>query len=123
MTPVLHEPATYDRGFPYEYFRELRDGDPVSHHPHPGWERGYWAIARHADVQRVSRDSATFHNSPHPFLEEAAADDQSGTSELLIAFDPPAHTKLRKLINAGFTPRRVAEIGRASCRERVSECV
>jgi cholest-4-en-3-one 26-monooxygenase len=110
MTPVLHDPATYDRGFPYEYFRGLRDHDPVSRHPHPRWERGYWAIARHADVQRVSRDSATFHNSPHPFLEEAADDDQSGTSELLIAFDPPEHTKLRKLINAGFTPRRVADL-------------
>jgi cholest-4-en-3-one 26-monooxygenase len=110
MTPVLHDPATYDRGFPYEYFRELRDTDPVSHQPHPRWERGYWAVARHDDVQRVSRDSTTFHNAPHPFLEVAADDDQSGTSELLISFDPPEHTKLRKLINAGFTPRRVADL-------------
>ena len=29
-------------------------------------------------------------------------------SELLISQDPPLHTKLRKLINKGFTPRRVA---------------
>jgi cholest-4-en-3-one 26-monooxygenase len=110
MTPVLHDPATFDHGFPYEYFRELREHDPVSHHEHPRWERGYWALTRHADVQHASRDSATFHNSPHPFLEEAADDDQSGTSELLIAFDPPEHTKLRKLINSGFTPRRVAAL-------------
>jgi cholest-4-en-3-one 26-monooxygenase len=108
--PLLHDPATYDRGFPYEYFRELRDQEPVSHHDHPRWERGYWALARHADVQRVSRDSTTFRNNPHPFLEEAADDDQSGTSELLIAHDPPEHTKLRKLINAGFTPRRVKDL-------------
>lgn len=109
-TPVLHDPATYDRGFPHEYYRELREHDPVSHHPHPRWERGYWALARHADVQHASRDSATFHNAPHPFLEAAAEDDQSGTSELLISYDPPMHTKLRKLINSGFTPRRVADL-------------
>lgn len=109
-TPVLHDPATYDRGFPHEYYRELREHDPVSHHPHPRWERGYWALARHADVQHASRDSSTFHNAPHPFLEAAAEDDQSGTSELLISYDPPMHTKLRKLINSGFTPRRVADL-------------
>ena len=43
--PALHEPATYAHGFPYEVFRELRDSNPVSHHDHPGWERGYWAVA------------------------------------------------------------------------------
>ncbi len=31
-------------------------------------------------------------------------------SELLISQDPPLHTKLRKLISTGFTPRRVAEL-------------
>ncbi|MCU1463987.1 MAG: cytochrome [Acidimicrobiales bacterium] len=109
MTDVaLHDPMTYAAGFPHELFRELRETDPVSHHDHPAWPRGYWAVTRHADVQRVSRDSATFHTSPHPFLEEAADQTDSGVSELLISKDPPDHTKLRKLINSGFTPRRVA---------------
>ena len=68
MSLVLHDPATYAHGFPYDVFRELRDHDPVSHHDHPGWERGYWAVTRHADVQRVSRDWNGFHNAPNPFL-------------------------------------------------------
>jgi cholest-4-en-3-one 26-monooxygenase len=106
---VLHDPATYDGGFPYEYFRELRASDPVSHQEHPNWERGYWAITRHADVQRVSRDS-NFRNAPHPFLEGSADEDQSGMSELLISLDAPKHTKMRKIINRGFTPRRVADL-------------
>ena len=59
-------------GFPYEVFRELRDNDPVSHHDHPGWERGYWAVTRHADVQRVSRDWNGFQNAPNPFLPDDA---------------------------------------------------
>ena len=110
MTTALHDPLTYAAGFPHERFRELRGGDPVSHHDHPRWERGYWAVTRHADVQRVSRDSTTFHNAPHPFLEAGADQDQSGSGALLISLDAPEHTKLRKIINRGFTPRRVADL-------------
>ena len=87
----------------------MRDDDPVSHHDHPDFERGYWAVARHADVQRVSRDSTTFRNAPHPFLEERGQD-QSATAGLLITLDAPEHVKLRKLINRGFTPRRVSDL-------------
>ena len=64
MSLVLHDPATYAHGFPYDEFRALRDEEPVSHHDHPGWERGYWAVTRHADVQRVSRDWTAFRNAP-----------------------------------------------------------
>ncbi len=107
---VIHDPATYAHGFPYEQFRLLRDTNPVSHHEHPSWERGYWAVARHGDLQQVSRDSATFRNAPHPFLESTADDDQSGTGLLLISLDAPEHVKLRKVINRGFTPKRVADL-------------
>jgi cholest-4-en-3-one 26-monooxygenase len=107
---VLHDPLTYERGFPHEYFRLLRDTNPVSHHDHPSWERGYWAVTRHGDLQQVSRDSATFRNAPHPFFESSADDDQSGTGLLLISVDAPEHVKLRKLINRGFTPKRVADL-------------
>ena len=107
---VLHDPRTYTHGFPYERFRELRASDPVSHHEHPAWDRGYWAVVRHADVQRVSRDSATFRNAPNPFLPDAEYADDAGTSALLISLDAPEHVKLRKLINKGFTPRRVGDL-------------
>ncbi|HVM64673.1 MAG TPA: cytochrome P450 [Acidimicrobiales bacterium] len=106
---VLHDPRTYERGFPYEGFRELRDHDPVSHRHHPVWPQGYWALSRYADVQRVSRDSATFHNAPHPFLEQVG-DDESGASALLISMDGSDHIKHRKLVNRGFTPKRVADL-------------
>ena len=106
---VIHDPLTYARGFPYDAFRDLRDNEPVSRRPLPDG-RSYWAVTRHADVQRVSRDSEVFINAPHPFLdvEEAAAD--AGTSELLIAKDAPEHIKLRKLVNRGFTPKRVEDL-------------
>jgi cholest-4-en-3-one 26-monooxygenase len=110
--PVLHDPRTYDHGVPYEYYRWLRDNDPVSHHDHPAYPGGYWAVTRHEDVQRVSRDSAVFHNAPDPFLDDGTmgGDEGGGSSELLISKDAPEHIKLRKLVNKGFTPRRVADL-------------
>jgi cholest-4-en-3-one 26-monooxygenase len=114
----LHDPLAYAAGFPHERFARLREEDPVSHHDHPSWEKGYWVLSRHEDVQRVSRDSATFKNSPHPFVEEAASEESSGMSELLISFDPPEHSKLRRLISSGFTPRRVNDL-EVKIRDRV----
>ena len=62
MDLALYDPALLADGFPHELFRELRETDPVSHHDHPRFHDGYWAVLRHADVQRVSRDSTTFKN-------------------------------------------------------------
>ena len=107
---TLHDPATYTHGFPYEVFRELRRDEPISHHDHPVWPGGYWAVVRHADVVRVSRDSTTFRNSPHPMIDVGEDDEAAGLSEILISKDPPEHTRLRKLVSAGFTPRRVADL-------------
>jgi cholest-4-en-3-one 26-monooxygenase len=112
--PALHDPATFAQGFPYEVFRELRDHNPVVHVEHPVWDNGYWVVTRHADVQRVSRDWNAFHNAPNPFLPAddgmGDASDDTGSSLLMISLDPPDHTKLRKLISSGFTPRRINDI-------------
>ena len=87
---VLHEPGTYAKGFPHEYFRRLRESDPITHHDHPIWEQGYWAVVRHPDVQRISRDSETFHNAPHPFLDNSTGTEEV-SSGLLISLDGADH--------------------------------
>ena len=111
-TPALYDPNTYTKGVPHEYYRWLRDNDPVAHLDHPTYPNGYWVVTRHADVQHVSRDATSFRNAPDPFVDdgEMVNDGSAGTSELLISKDAPEHIKLRKLINKGFTPRRVAEL-------------
>src|SRR5438445_6756383 len=120
---VLHDPLTYKDGFPHEYFRHLRDTAPVSHHDHPAWDRGYWAVVRHADVQRVSRDWNGFQNAPNPFLPDRADfGDEAGASLLMISLDPPEHTKLRKLISSGFTPRRINDLA-ARVKARVDAVI
>ncbi len=92
-------------GPPHELFQRLRDESPVCFLPEPEGP-GFWAVTRYDDVVAVSRDAATFTSAPRVFIAdpEGPADDE----HLLINIDPPRHTKLRKIVNRGFTPRQVA---------------
>ena len=110
--PALHDPATYQRGVPYEYYRWLRDNDPVSHHDHPNCADGYWAVTRHADVQRglPRRRHVPQRAGPVPRRRPPTPGAAAGSTELLISLDAPDHIKMRKLVNKGFTPRRVADL-------------
>ena len=106
----LAHPESFRNGIPYEYFRQLRDEQPVFLHPHEGWN-GFWCLTRHADVLKVSRDPATWSSQPTPFLMPAGeSNDDGGSSQLLISLDQPDHTKMRKLVNRGFTPKRVQDL-------------
>ena len=112
MEPLeLWNPSTFKNGFPHDYFRDKRDNDPVFWSEHPHWD-GFWNVTRHADVQRVSRDSDCFKSQPNPFLagDQPPSIDDGANSQMLISLDPPDHTKMRKLVNRGFTPRRVRDL-------------
>ena len=133
-------PATNDGGFdlflplrsrgglenPFAIYSLLRTVRPVMRMPTPGWEGpGVWFLTRHADVESVLRDprfSVERLRAPFirdnldrlpPFIQQSA---QSLRSMLVI--DPPDHTRVRKLVNKAFTPRRVAAL-----RERVAAIV
>lgn len=106
----LHDPELYAHGFPYEILRDLRDNDPVSHHQHEDYDGGYWVIARHDDVQSVSRNPEIWRNSPAPFVEIPPGSPPEPEMDLLINLDGSEHIQMRKLVNRGFTPRRVAAL-------------
>jgi cholest-4-en-3-one 26-monooxygenase len=61
---------------------------------------GLWVVSRYDDVVKVSR---------HPELYCSAEGVRpKGASELsLLAMDDPEHTRVRRLVNKGFTPRQV----------------
>ena len=107
---AIHDPKLYAQGFPYERFRWLRDNDPVSHHEHEDYEGGYWVIARHADVQSVSRNPEVWRNAPTPFVEVPPGSPPEPEMDLLINLDGHEHIQMRKIVNKGFTPRRVAAL-------------
>ena len=70
---------------------------------------GYWAIVRHADVRRISRDPATFCSGRGVLFGDAPPELLEATQSFL-AMDAPRHTKLRGLVSSAFTPRQVKRI-------------
>ena len=116
---VSLSPLSFWRKSPEEReqdFAVLRRERPVSWHPPaegsmmpPQDGSGFWAVTRHADIVAVSRDPETFCSGQGIQMEDVPLDILEAASSFL-ATDAPRHTKLRKLVSAAFTPKRVKTI-------------
>ena len=106
----LTDYRVFDRGFPHAIFTRLREKAPVWRQPptDPGnavGGRPFWVLTRHADVQLANRDPETFSPRDGPGLqlrEEMAV--------FLTNLSGVAHTRQRRLISAGFTPRMIGRL-------------
>ena len=82
---------------------------------------GYWALTRYADVMQVSRDPDTFHSAPSTTITDIPPEIAEFLGSM-INMDAPKHTKLRLIVNRGFTPApdraRRGERARAGARDR-----
>ena len=97
-------------GPPYELFARLRRESPVHRHAEQGGP-GFWAVTRYDDVVEVSRDSATYSSfAGGTMIADATPEQLFVVRQMMLNMDPPQHTKLRALINKGFTPRMVAHL-------------
>jgi cholest-4-en-3-one 26-monooxygenase len=117
MQPVdLADPATFERGMPWEYLAWLRENDPV-HWQEPFASelmdeevepRGFWVVTRYADIQRISRDQASFSSERGTsMIRDIGGETLAQLRLWMINQDSPHHTRLRKLVNAGFTPNMI----------------
>ena len=99
-------------GVPHEWFTFLRREAPVYKHPEPGGP-GFWVVTKYADVVAVGRDAETYssHQARGGVVGlEGTADDYGDFNQggnLMLTMDPPEHTRYRKLVNRGFTPRQM----------------
>ena len=101
----------FTKGVPHEWFTHLRNNAPVYHHPEPDGP-GFWVITKHADVVAVGRDGATYSSDQKRggvvMLEGRPEDYQfESGGNLMLTMDAPEHTRYRKLVNRGFTPRQM----------------
>ena len=74
---------------------------------------GVWGVSRYADVKAISKDPQRFSSAG------GIRPDQPGMP-MMIDMDDPAHWGRRKLVNRGFTPKRVRASEpavRAACTE------
>lgn len=103
----LWDPDLYEDGVPHELFARLRAEDPVHWQDEPNGS-GFWAITRHGDVREVNRDADTFSSARGGYLLEDHVDANLEMFRMqMIGMDAPEHTRNRRMINRGFTPRRI----------------
>ena len=101
----LADPDNWVPAVPHPGFDWLRERDPVSHHTKPDGT-DFYALVRYQDVVAAGKDWRTF-SSARGFT----IDDAMGGAELMMAsMDPPKHDIIRRLVNQGFTPRRVIKL-------------
>jgi cholest-4-en-3-one 26-monooxygenase len=102
----LTDPDAFQSERHHEMFALLRREDPVHWQPEAEGT-GFWAVTRHEDIVAVNRDTENFSSGLKGFtLQDPVADAlTSGMGELLPGMDAPRHTRLRRIVNKGFTPR------------------
>jgi cytochrome P450 len=107
----LTDPARYSGGVPHELFTELRAKGAV--HRHQGFvdrrQRPveFWSVVRHAEIQQANRDWQAFSAIDGPGLARTSPERRG---HMIVSMDPPEHSRHRKLISAGFTPRMIGEL-------------
>jgi cholest-4-en-3-one 26-monooxygenase len=103
----------------WEMFDRLRQEDPVSWHDHPG-AQGFWNVVRHEDLVAVNRDTASYSSeaggisilTPDEYKDAGTGNGQDPRGLMMLYTDPPKHTRYRRLVSKGFTPRMIGLIER-----------
>ncbi|MDQ7806219.1 cytochrome P450 [Amycolatopsis sp. A133] len=113
------DPDLLAERLPVAEFAELRRTAPVWWNPQKhnaaGYrDDGYWVVSRHADVKEVSRDSTLYSSREKTaiirFDENMTEDNLEANRLVLLNMDAPQHTKLRRIVSKGFTPRSIAKL-------------
>jgi len=125
--PTPNIPADFDfldpdvnlAGLPVAELAELRKSAPIHWVDVPsgcgGFEdKGYWLVSKHADVKDVSKRNDVFsswQNGAIPvWPKEMKFQQVELQRSVMLNMDAPHHTRLRKIISRGFTPRAIARL-------------
>jgi cytochrome P450 len=98
---------------PHLQYARLRAQEPV----HRSIAMQAWILTRYEDCIAVLRNPDTFSSDGlnasgqlGDAIREQRATSALGEVQTLLTVDPPAHTRLRGVINRAFTPRRVQQL-------------
>jgi cytochrome P450 len=123
-----------------EVLARLRDNEPVYH-----TRSDLWVVTRWQDVRLIQSTPEVFSSKANAdnamamptnadadpeqleqlmaLMEGFPVDVEEVTkARTIIAADPPDHTRIRRIVSRGFTPRRIAEMTK-KIEEIINECV
>ncbi|WP_172386704.1 cytochrome P450 [Streptomyces sp. MNP-20] len=113
------DPDVLQDRVPFPEFARLRQVEPVrwvaQRRGISGYDdTGYWAVTRHADVKHVSTHPELFSSNLNTAIirfNETISRDQIEVQKLIMLnMDPPEHTRVRQIVQRGFTPRAVRSL-------------
>lgn len=111
---VVFDPFSQDFfNSPYEMYRQMRLHAPVYYSE----QYDFYALTRHEDVAAAFKDYETYSSAYGVDLAQVRKGDVTEHGSI-IAMDPPAHRRMRSLLNKVFTPRAIQ-----SKRELVTELI
>ncbi len=116
------DPAVNEFGVPFEQFMAMRASAPVffveqGPEANAGMlegDRGFWALSTHEHVSAVSKNSKDFSTTINGaiirYAPEMTRDQVELQGVMLINKEGEEHSRLRRIISRGFTPRAIASL-------------
>jgi cholest-4-en-3-one 26-monooxygenase len=123
-------PNIYAERLPIEELAELRRVAPIWWNEQPmgkgGFnDGGFWVVTKHKDVKEVSLRSEVFSTHENTALprypDDVKRENIDAARASILNTDAPHHTRLRKIISRGLTPRAVGRL-REELNER-AQCI
>jgi cholest-4-en-3-one 26-monooxygenase len=99
-------------GVPHDWFKALRKDAPVYWHPDASSPRGgFWTVTGYEDCVTVNREWERFSSAKRSALFNEMDDEQLVQQQMMMLnMDPTMHTRYRRLVNKGFTPKMVRDL-------------
>ncbi|WP_370412445.1 cytochrome P450 [Streptomyces fradiae] len=113
------DPDLLQSRVPHPEFARLRQTAPVWWCAQPpgvtGFaDTGYWAVTRHSDVKYVSTHPELFSSNENTavirFNEHINRDQIEVQKLIMLNMDPPEHSRVRQIVQRGFTPRAIRSL-------------
>jgi cholest-4-en-3-one 26-monooxygenase len=115
----LLDPDVTVKRLPIAELAELRRSQPIYWVDVPDGtggfgDKGYWAITKHKDVKEISVRSDVFSSQQDCAIpvwpQEMTREQIDLQRNVMLNMDAPHHTRLRKIISRGFTPRAIGRL-------------
>jgi cytochrome P450 len=106
------DPVIFHRNVHWDYFKRLRDEDPIHFCPDSRYGP-YWSITRYQDILDVDSNHKIFSSRGITNLDEdlmKGDDDDTIVIGGFIAMDPPDHDTRRKVVTPAVAPSNIARL-------------
>jgi cytochrome P450 len=101
--PAIDDPQFW-RSRPDDALADLRRECPVAHQR----DGEYWLVTGHSEITEMSKDPKSYSSARGVLIGDRLRAVAAADSILYV--DPPRHGAMRRIVNRGFTGRRVAAL-------------